>query len=298
LDLEPAKTFTIEEFGNSGASIPNIDSPNSPIRLALTIPVYNEEERIASCVQTLDLATRNWGFDTTLIVAEDGSTDRTREVLQTLKTEFSRLVILSDQVRRGRGYALRRAWRDLDADVFAFTDADLPGGTEAILRTVLAAAHGADVATASRYAPGAITDRPVLRELVSRAYNGMVRQLFRENIYDHQCGIKAFGRESMPRIFDLTREDSWFWDTEALVVSARKGLKVAELPVHWTETRYNRTPIRRLFSDIFLHGSSLLRLFVNFGGSQASIPRSEIRASGPHSVRKRGTIPQNIKAHG
>jgi glycosyltransferase AglD len=241
-----------------------------PLDLILTIPVYNEASRLTKCVGTLDAAVRDWGFRTTLIVAEDGSTDGTKELLGSLSTEYSDLVVLSDTERRGRGYALRRAWDHRSADVFAFADADLPAGTDAIRRTILAAANGADIVTSSRYVHGAVTRRPPLREWFSRSYNALVRNLFQDSVYDHQCGVKAFSRKAVSALLEFTREDSWFWDTEVFVVGRRRGLRVKELPVHWTETRYTRTSIPRLVSDVVLHGTGLMRLLVNLG----RIPRA------------------------
>ena len=120
--------------------------------------------------------------------------------------------------------------------------------------------NGADVATGSRYCEGAQVRRPPLRQIVSRAYNRFVRMTFGESIRDHQCGLKAFTREAKTRLFAMSREDSWAWDTEVLVLAERSGMRVAEVPVEWSEYRWTRTPIRRLLSDVYLHGTSILRL--------------------------------------
>ena len=60
--------------------------------------------------------------------------------------------------------------------------------------------------------------------------------------------------------YAMTRENSWAWDTEVIVLAKLAGMRVVEVPVAWTEYRGNHTPIRRLASDVALHGMALLRL--------------------------------------
>jgi glycosyltransferase AglD len=195
-----------------------------------------------------------------LSIAEDGSVDGTLGVIDRLKKEFPDLIVRSSPRRQGRGSALRQLWSEIDADIYVFSDADLAAGPDALVRVVNEIGHGAQVATGSRYCAGAVVRRPRLRDLVSRAYNQIVRMLFHDNIRDHQCGLKAFSREAKSTLIAKTFEDSWTWDTEVMVVACLSGMRIAEVPVEWEEHRSTRTPLRRLLSDIYLHGRSLIRL--------------------------------------
>jgi glycosyltransferase involved in cell wall biosynthesis len=200
------------------------------------------------------------GLNYRLSIAEDGSTDGTPDVIRRLKTEFPNLLVSTGPARRGRGLALRQLWSEVDADIYAFVDADLAAGPPALLKVISEVENGADVATGSRYCHGALVRRPPLRQLVSRAYNRFVRMTFGENIRDHQCGLKAFTRDAKTRLLAMSQEDSWAWDTEVLVLAKRSGMRVVEVPVEWYEHRWTRTPIRRLLSDVYLHGTSILRV--------------------------------------
>ena len=250
--------------GHSGAAVRTQQS------LVLTVPAFNEEATIERCVRELVRLSLQWDYITTIIVAEDGSTDRTREILSRLQTEFPEIRVLVDREKRGRGFAIRRAWSGLVADIFAFTDADLPAGVEGLTRVVKSVGTGREIATGSRYAAGAVTVRPPLRSFVSRRYNGLLRVLFRETIRDHQCGVKAFAFTAVNAILPIAEEESWFWDTEALVLATRMGLNVVEVPVTWRETKYARTSLRRLAADVWLHGWGVLRLFIRSGGPVTS----------------------------
>jgi len=251
-------------------------------QVLVTLPVRNEAAMLDASFRQLVRGLDDSGLDYRLSIAEDGSTDGTSRVIERLQAEFPDLLVSSSPVRLGRGLALRNMWSGVDADVYAFVDADLAAGPPALVRVIRQVQRGADVATGSRYCEGAAVRRPPVRHLVSRAYNQMVRMTFREDIGDHQCGLKAFSRDAKTQLFEMTREDSWAWDTEVLVLAKLAGMRVVEVPVEWTEYRGNHTPVRRLFSDVSLHGLALLRLKSEFReriASRTSVPPTPFLAT-------------------
>lgn len=252
---EPALSFEAPP-----AAVP-MDAPEGRgLDVLVTLPVYNEEAMLYASVHRMVEGLRSSNLRYRLSIAEDGSVDRTREVIARLKAEFPDLIVRTNPLRQGRGYALRQLWSEIDADRYVFVDADLAAGPGAVVRVVDEIRRGAEVATGSRYCPGAVVQRPLLRHLVSRAYNRLVRLVFDDGIRDHQCGLKAFSREAKSKLMAMTREGSWAWDTEVLVLARLSGMRVVEVPVEWKEYRSPRTPLRRLLSDIYLHGLSLMRL--------------------------------------
>lgn len=226
----------------------------------ITIPVRNEAEFLDASFRQIVRGLEGSGLNYRLSIAEDGSSDGTPDVIRGLQADYPGLLVRTSRERLGRGCALRQIWSEVDADIYAFADADLAAGPPALIRVISEVAHGADVATGSRYCEGALVRRPPLRQQVSLAYNRLVRMAFGGSIRDHQCGLKAFSRDAKSKLFAMTRENSWAWDTEVLVLAERAGMRVVEVPVEWTEYRGKRTPLRRLLSDIYLHGAALLRL--------------------------------------
>jgi len=261
----------------------------------VTIPAHNEAAMLGASVRELARGLDASGLNYRLSIAEDGSTDGTVEVIRQLQSEFPRLLVSTSPERRGRGLALRELWSGADADIFAFVDADLATGPSAVANVIAAVQGGADVATGSRYVPGAIVHRPALRGIVSRAYNRMVQLTFHESVHDHQCGLKAFSREAMTTIFGMTREDSWAWDTEAIVLATLAGLHVVEVPVEWTEYRGAHTPIGRLLSDVYLHGVSVVRLRANLRERMAS---RIVRRSVPFTANSPDLVGRQDKGSG
>jgi glycosyltransferase AglD len=229
-------------------------------RILLTIPAHNEEGILYDSVHRIVDGLKGYGLDYRLAIAEDGSTDGTAGEIARLQAEIPDLIVQRIPTRVGRGLALRTLWSAVDADVYAFMDADLPCEPSTLVDVLRAIDDGADVATGSRYCLGAEVHRPPVRSLTSLAYNGLVRFLFNEPIRDHQCGLKVFRREAVRVLLPASREDSWAWDTEILLLALRMRFQVAEVPISWTERRFHRTPLRRLGADIRLHGTFLLRL--------------------------------------
>ena len=196
-----------------------------------------------------------------LVIAEDGS--NSSEMVKKLTERFDNITYFQRDQRLGRGRALREAWDKVSGDVYAYVDADMASDLErydAFKNLILLTEHEYDLVTGSRYLPESITKRPLIRWFVSVTYNWLVRTTFGTGVRDHQCGFKSFSRRLVETLSKHARSDSWFWDTEVIVIAKRLGYKVKEIPVHWTEKKGKRTPLKRLAEDIWLHGLGFLTL--------------------------------------
>src|SRR5580698_793567 len=100
----------------------------------VTIPVRNEATMLEATFRQLLKGLDASGMPYRLSIAEDGSTDGTPEVIRKLKVEFPNLLVTTGPARLGRGLALRQMWSDVDADIYAFVDADLAAGPPALVR--------------------------------------------------------------------------------------------------------------------------------------------------------------------
>src|SRR5271157_213911 len=202
---------------------PQIVGPEGRKRVLVTIPVHNEVSRLYGTLEALDRAFRATGLDYCLSIAEDGSTDGTKNLLRQLPERWPGILIQEEAEALGRGRALRQLWSRTPADVYCFTDADLAAGPEQLVATVRRVLAGAPIAIGSRYALGAATTRPPIRDFVSRGYNMLLRFSFGDSIRDHQCGMKSFSSEAIQQLLPRTNEDSWFWDTEIIILAFMAG---------------------------------------------------------------------------
>jgi hypothetical protein len=229
-------------------------------QLIVTLPVYKDTSFLQSTARVLEQATKLISGNFTLLIAEDGS--NSSQIVSHLKQEYSNVVHFQHDQRLGRGKALREAWKQVRGDVFIYVDVDSATdlGKFDAYRNLILLQKDFDLVTGSRYIHGSTTNRPLLRRLTSQAYNGLVRLLFQTGVHDHQCGFKSFSRSLAERLEVEARSDSWFWDTEVIVLAKKMGFKIKEIPIHWTEKKGTRTPLKRLVKDVWLHGSGLLTL--------------------------------------
>jgi glycosyltransferase involved in cell wall biosynthesis len=227
------------------------------IEVSLVFPAYNEAEGLERAVDAalVELAKITPRFE--VIVAEDGSSDGTDLLADRLASAHKEVRHLHGAERLGRGKALNRAFKEAKGTILVYMDVDLATDITQLCPLIDSIRGGADIATGSRLLPDSNVKRSARRSLASRGYNTLIRALFNTPVHDHQCGFKAFNRESLLSFIDEVEDNHWFWDTEVLIRGSYSGLKIAEIPVDWEEGRGTKVKILR---DSWRMGTKALRL--------------------------------------
>lgn len=207
-------------------SIPSVD---------LVVPVYNEERDLERSVRALtDHVAEIPDFRWNIVIADNGSTDRTPLIAQKAAEEYH-LVRVVRIPEKGRGRALRQVWAASCADIVAYTDVDLSTDLNHLAGLVSCLTEGFDVSTGSRLLTESVVTRSFLRKVLSGGYNSLLRAILGVHFNDAQCGFKAatasFVSEVVPRI----KANGWFFDTEMLVLAEKNGYRIREIPVQWIE---------------------------------------------------------------
>jgi glycosyltransferase involved in cell wall biosynthesis len=210
----------------------------------LVIPCLNEAHVLEKSVARLrTFLGRGFPYRWSLLIADNGSTDGTREVALELAERYPEVRALSlDQP--GRGRALRRAWTQSKADVVAYTDVDLSTELEALehlCRAILE--DDFDLAVGSRLMRGSQITRGPLREVLSRGYNLFLRSALRTHFTDAQCGFKAVSRRVVEELVPQVEDEDWFFDTELLVLAEKEGYRVKNVPVRWVDDDDSRVKL-------------------------------------------------------
>ncbi len=229
--------------------IPEVRNPEPPPLLEVVIPVHNEEVALAGTVRrvTEHLADLPWTWRVT--IADNASTDGTGLIARRLAHEHPHVRVLTLS-EKGRGRALRQAWSTSEADVLAYMDVDLSTDLNAFLPLVAPLVSGhSDVAIGSRLSRGSRVVRGPRRELVSRSYNLLLRSTLRAGFRDAQCGFKAIRRPAAQALLPLVEDETWFFDTELLVLAERAGLRIHEVPVDWVDDPDSRVSVLRTAVD-------------------------------------------------
>ena len=208
--------------------------------LTIVIPAYNEERRLPPSLDKIAAYLRAQLYSAEVIVVENGSTDATSAAVERF---IAANVRPGDPFRvhllhspPGKGIAVKTGMLAGRGDYLFICDADLAMPVEEVAKflppTLLP--HSYDVAIASREAPGAVRHgEPFYRHLMGRVFNLLVRLLAVPDIQDTQCGFKCFTREAAQVIFPLQRIDGWGFDVEVLYIARLKGMRLAEVPIHW-----------------------------------------------------------------
>lgn len=228
------------------------------IDISVVIPVYNEVESLRSCIDILKNALDSTEKEYEIIIAEDGSTDGTRELAEKMVSFDERIILLHSKGRLGRGKALNNAFKLSYGKILIYMDVDLATDLKHLEELISHVENGADFATGSRLLKDSNTNRPQNREIASQGYNFLVRLFFDIPIHDMQCGFKAFKRNALMDILDDIEDNHWFWDTECFIRAHKKGYAIAEFPVVWTHK--GKTKVN-LLHDAKTMGTKLIKLW-------------------------------------
>ena len=216
----------------------------------IVVPVYNEEHVLEQSVRRLyAYLSETFPYRFTITVADNASTDSTWQVATRLAAEIPEVrAVHLDQ--KGRGRALRQVWSSSDADVVSYMDVDLSTGLDAFLPLVAPLLSGhSDLAIGSRLHRGSAVVRGPKREFISRTYNLMLRTTMAAKFSDAQCGFKAARTDVVKALLDSVEDQTWFFDTELLLLAERSGLRIHEVPVDWVDDPDSRVDIVRTVKD-------------------------------------------------
>lgn len=231
------------------------------IPLSVVIPAYNEEERIKStCLafllsKAIDLKE--------LIVVDDGSNDKTLEILNDLKEKYENFKVVKNERNEGKGFALKNGVLNSRDDIpyLLISDADLSAQVEEVKRffpflnnyAIIIGSRGLDRSYIKKH-------QPFYRELMGIFFNFLVQLFFLPGIYDTQCGFKLFKKNVAKEIFKEIKLKGFSYDVEVLILAKIKGYRIKEVPVIWehmgkSKVKISKAPFLMLLELIFLYQS-------------------------------------------
>jgi glycosyltransferase involved in cell wall biosynthesis len=194
------------------------------LAISFVLPAFNEEQNIVRAVRSVtDVATRYCSaFE--VIVVDDGSSDRTAELVTEVATEHPQVRLLRHARNRGYGEALRSGFLRARLDYVFFTDADNQFDMEE-LRLLLPWADRVDVVAGYRKN----RQDPLIRRANAWAWNRLVRVLFYVPVRDIDCAFKLFRRSALEEL-DIESVGAMV-NTEVMVKLGRTGRTVVEVGV-------------------------------------------------------------------
>ncbi len=215
---------------------------NNSYDISIVIPAYNESARLGATLDRILDFIRERAWSAEVIVVDDGSCDRTADLVRDYAEKNTIVRLIQNPGNRGKGYSVRNGVLNAHGAIILFTDADLSSPIEEAPKLLGALEAGADVAIGSRWAQSELqTQRQsVARQVLGRAFNVFLRILLTMNFKDTQCGFKAFRRSAAKTLFSFQRIEGWAFDPEILFLAGRLGFRVAEVPVVWAHDEGTR----------------------------------------------------------
>jgi dolichyl-phosphate beta-glucosyltransferase len=228
--------------------------------LSIIIPGYNEERRIATTLHTLvQFCTETFPRYEILFV-DDGSTDRTWEMIQAFRNPSLRPLRLPRNL--GKGAAVKAGMLEARGEYRFFTDADLPYDLSAFVSAMAAFRNGpCQVVMGSRDLPGS-TDRvgtSRARRAASRIFSTMTGLALGTDIRDSQCGFKGFTAAAAHTLFSHSVIRGYAFDVEILLLAKRLHLPVCRIPVTLVMDYYSKI---RLPADGLRMVVDLMRIYL------------------------------------
>jgi glycosyltransferase involved in cell wall biosynthesis len=209
-------------------------------RISIVIPIYNEQGILHSAVVDLRERLKPFGWNYEIILAENGSKDRTIEIGHELAAKYSNpgdgQVKIISMGEPNYGKAMKQGILLARGDLVLCDEIDLCD-TDFHRRAIDILETGeADLVIGSKLAAGAEDDRPMLRHVASIAYSGMLRLVLGFRGTDTH-GLKAFRRLALLDIVRACLVDKDVFASEFVIRADRGGVKIKEIPVRVIEKR-------------------------------------------------------------
>jgi dolichyl-phosphate beta-glucosyltransferase len=226
-------------------SHPVADQPE----LSIVVPAFNESDRLPETFRRLRPYLEKRGGRWELIVVNDGSTDRTREIIAAeAEKDPDRVRGIDRHPNAGKGPAVAAGVAASRAPLVLVSDADLSTPIEELAKLEAAIAAGYDVAIGSRSVRGSRVEvsQPLHRVLMGKVFNLIVQVVVLPGYWDTQCGFKLWKGPVAREMFAAMKlGGNVAFDVEVLYRARRAGYRIAEVPVHWIDSIPSRiSPLR------------------------------------------------------
>lgn len=269
--------------------------------LSVVIPVFNEEKRLPGTLKKVRDYLNRQDYSWEVLIVNDGSKDLTAQVVEALIKDWPNFRLIDNKENKGKGAVVKQGMLQAKGDWRLFMDADNSTDVSEIQKLWDFANHmrnksqnptsnqiskpksqigklencdlnghcdlelGAyDVIIGSRYLnkDSIKIKQPLIRRMVSRIGNWLIRILLGIDMKDTQCGFKLFSAKAAEDIFPKQTIMRWGFDMEILAIAIKKGYKIKEVAVDWydsTGSQVKKSAALKTLKELFTIKWNLLK---------------------------------------
>lgn len=215
--------------------------------ISAVIPAYNEQESLEAFFKVLIPNLSKLDKDYEVIFVDDGSTDKTLEILKKFEKDNKNVKVLSYRKHRGKAEVLTSGFKATRGDLVVTLDADLQDRPEEIGKLIEKQKQGFDMVTGWR------KDRKdaLKTRISSKLFNFLMSSFWGVHLHDYNCGLKLYTKElahnlnlygGMHRFIPLLASEKGFSVTEIAVVHEKR---------HFGKSKYGFSKIFKDIPDMF-----------------------------------------------
>ena len=249
--------------------------------LSLVFPAFNEAENLPVLLESAISIGESLELDFEIVIVDDGSQDRSAELLERACTRDSRIEAVHHAANQGYGAALRSGLREARGDLVFFSDADLQFDLREI-RHLLDHTEDFDIVAGYR----SPRRDPWPRRAIARVWGGLVRVLFDLPVRDIDCAFKVFRREVLDAI--PIESIGAFVNTEILARARAAGFEIKQVPI----THHARQSGRQTGA----HPRVIARAFIELSQLYSELHPRKARSPGPGG-RGRSTAAEDARGN-
>ncbi len=221
---------------------------NSETYLSVIVSLYNEEKRAEKGLKIFSSYLQKQPYSYEIIAVNDGSKDKTADVVRDLQTSIPNLRLIDRKNNMGKGYGIKEGMLAAKGKIRLFTDID--NGTDISyfekMRPLFDKGYDIVISTRdSKDAPGAGQDvpQPWHKRLMGNMGNLYIQIMAVPGIWDTQNGFKALRDYAAEKIFKLITINRWTFDVEVLALARKFNYKIGIIPIHWVNDPDTRVKI-------------------------------------------------------
>lgn len=207
------------------------------MKLSVVIPAHNEEGSVAPTVEGIAARLDAEGIEYDVLVIDDNSSDRTKEIVESIGAENPRVRCLTSYHPPGFGFAVRCGLEQFGGDAVAIMMADGSDSPEDLVAYHRLLEEGYECAFGSRFVRGArVVDYPRTKLIMNRIVNFGIRLLFRHGYNDTTNAFKAYRREVIEAIQPLLSHH-FNLTVELPLKAVVRGYSYGIVPISWTNRK-------------------------------------------------------------